>query len=192
MRRRHAEEAIALSRELADTYLIVSSLGCLANVAEAAGEPDLQERLLKEMLMLCRDSGDRESMAISHLNLATLSMRRGSPQGTREQLLEVLAIAQETGSKRMQGWVLGVSMELAAYLRDWSRAARLYGASVAHMEATGIAYEPEGPEEARPERVRAALGSSAFTAATGKGRELGSNRALAEVRAWLEVAPGIW
>ncbi|TMH61898.1 MAG: hypothetical protein E6H55_09235 [Betaproteobacteria bacterium] len=110
MRRRHAEEALALSRELGDTYLIGASLTCLAQVTEATGDLDVVERLHKECLTLNRKSGDRESAANSLLNLAMLSMRRGSPQGTQEKMLEALAIAQDTGSKRMQGSVLGVSI----------------------------------------------------------------------------------
>jgi tetratricopeptide (TPR) repeat protein len=186
MQRRYSEEAVTLSRELGDKPLLHFSLNSLGTLLVAAGELNLVEPLYTESLMLCRDCGDREGIVVSLLNLVVLSLQLGSLQDTRKRMLEALAIAQQTSSKRSELIVLGTAAQLAAYLCDWARAARLYGACVAHAEETRLPIEIEGPDKGKPERVREALGSAAFTAAAEGGRLLGSKASVAEARAWLE------
>ncbi len=184
--RQYAEEALELSRELGDNVLRGHSLNTLVAVLSVLGEPASLEPLLAESLEIYRESGDRTTIAIVLFNLAELSMARGSPQGSRGWLLEAIGIAQETRSKKLELQALILATQLATYLRDWVRAARLYGACEVHAEETGLEIEFAGPDEARPERARDALGSAAFTAALEKGRLLDSKNAVEEARAWLE------
>jgi hypothetical protein len=184
--RRYAEEAVALARELGDEFLLGFSVAALGTILVAAEELDLAEPLYAEAAMLWRESGDRAGIAQALLNVVVLSLRRGSPQGARKPMLEALAMGKETSSKRLELFVLATAAQLATYLCDWARAARLYGACVAHAEETGLQIELEGPDAARPERAREALGSAAFAAAADEGLLLGSKNAMAEARAWLE------
>jgi hypothetical protein len=103
-------------------------------------------------------------------------------------LLEVLAIAEETGSKPVEQSVLEVSAGLASLCAEWSRTARFYGAAESRTSQTGLRRDPADEAFLAPHvaRARDALGAPAFTAAEGVGRALSADAALAETRAWLK------
>ena len=66
---------------------------------------------------------DRETIGISLLNLAMVSIGRGSAEGAPLMLLDVLAIAEEIGSKRTGGSLLEVAAGLAASSDECERVA---------------------------------------------------------------------
>jgi predicted ATPase/class 3 adenylate cyclase len=189
-RQRQIEEALALARELGDTHLILTSLSSLAALHLDAGKLDVADSLLIENLSIAREAGDRESVAIALLNLMLLSLRRGSPGVGRQWLREAVAIALETSSKRLQDWALTAAVRLATAERDWTRAARLYGARTVHRQETGLGAS-EYSELDDVKLARETLGDAAFDAAAEVGRRLGSAKATEELQAWLEVVPKI-
>jgi hypothetical protein len=104
-------------------------------------------------------------------------------------LSEILAIAEETGSKPVEQSVLEVSAGLASLRADWGRSARFFGAAESRAAQTGLRREPA--DEAFLARhvamAREALGVAAFAAAEAEGRALSNEAAIAEARAWLET-----
>jgi len=185
--RRHYEESVALSRELGDKRRLSIALNSLAELHRTGGELDLAARLYAEALALARELGDRESIAVVLLNLARVELGRGGSGQTPQMLLEVLHIADETGSKRLVQVVLEVAAGLAAFLRDWERAARLNAASDAHMLSIGVHRDAADEAFLAPllAQTREELGADAFAAAESAGRALGYDEALADARAWL-------
>jgi hypothetical protein len=105
-------------------------------------------------------------------------------------LLDVLAIAEEIGSKRTGGSLLEVAAGLAASNDECERVALFFGAAEAQAAQTGLHRDPA--DEAflvpRVARARETLGEAAFAAAEAAGRALSYDGAMAEARAWLAKA----
>jgi hypothetical protein len=139
-------------------------------------------------LALDRKLGDRDGMAAELLNLARVSITRGSGGRARGMLLEALSIDAEIGSKYYGPWLLEVSAGLAASLEERESVARFYGAAEAQLEESGSRREPADAAFLTPliAATREALGEAAFAAAEAGGRALSYDEAMAEVRAWLE------
>ena len=104
-------------------------------------------------------------------------------------LLEVLAIAEETGSKPGRAErARGLRRARRRCVREWSRAARFFGAAEAQTAQTGLHRDPADEAFLAPliARAREALGLLAFDADETAGRNLSDEARLAEARAWLE------
>jgi hypothetical protein len=136
---------------------------------------------------LARELDDRESIAIGLLNLAMVSVGRGVVDRARSMLLEVIAIAEETGSKPVGQSVLEVSAGLAASLEEWGCAVRFYYVAEAQTGETGLHRDPADEAFLAPlmEKTRKALGAAAFAEAQRGGRALSYEDSLVDVRAWL-------
>ena len=67
---------------------------------------------------------------------------RGSARARRRMLLEVLAIADEIGSKPAGQSALEVSAGLAGATQEWADAARFFGAAEAQAAQTGLHRDP--------------------------------------------------
>jgi hypothetical protein len=102
-------------------------------------------------------------------------------------LLEVLAIAEETGSMPAGQSALDVCAGLAALEGQWERAARFYGAAEAQIDRTRMRRDPADQAFLSPliEKARIALDEAAFAAAQTSGRGLPHEGLLAEARGWL-------
>ncbi len=152
----------------------------------------MAEPLYEETLTLLRERGDRGNIALALLNLAIVSLGRGSSAGVPERVLEAIAVVEETGSKSSWPSLLDVCAELAAHRGELQRAARLAGASETQREQMGLRRDPV--DEALLARLLAAarqgLGDAAYTLAEGAGRTLGFQEAIGEARAWLGSASG--
>jgi tetratricopeptide (TPR) repeat protein len=168
--------------------MIAAMLVSLAQLNRSEGALDVAEPQYAEALALTRELGDRESVAVALLNLAMVAISRATYAQARSTLREALAIVEEIGSNRLGQSALDVAAGLAAALGDSSRAAQLYGAVNAEMQATGFQREPSDDAFLRPlvERARQALGDSAFAAATATGETAGYRTAINEARAWLD------
>ena len=99
-------------------------------------------------------------------------------------LFEVFSIAEEIGSKRLGQAMLDISAGLGAYLEEWERPARFYGASETQMEQMGLHRYPVDEAFLAPliARAREALGEAAFAAAEAAGRALSCEESTAEAR----------
>ncbi|MEO9135500.1 MAG: tetratricopeptide repeat protein [Casimicrobiaceae bacterium] len=184
--RAHLEEALELAREQGDQHDLAAALNAMAQLHRTQNDLDAAVPLYEQVLHLARKIDDRESIALGLLNLAMAIVGRS---GTRvpEMLLEVLAIADETGSKPAAQSVLEVSAGFAASRSEWERAARLFGAAETHAETTGFRRDPADEAFLAPlmANARRALGESTYPAAEAAGRALGYDDAKAQAGAWL-------
>ena len=186
--RTHLEESLALARELHDDLRLEQALIVLSELHRASGDLDAAAPLCEESLALSRKQGVASNTAVNLLNLAMISIGRGSGDRARELVLEALAIADDIGSKPTGRAAVDVASGLAAFLEEWERAVRLYGAAEVQLEQTGIRRETADEAFLAPliAKAKAALGDGAYAAAVADGRALSYGAATADARAWLQ------
>ena len=136
-----------------------------------------------------REVGDRQSEAITLMNLAMVLIMQGNGTAARAMILDALPIAEETRSRPLAQSVLEVSAGLAALERDWNRVARFFGAAEAHASKTGVRRDPadEAFLAPRVDLARTALGEAAFHESERLGSALDDREALHEARSWLRA-----
>jgi hypothetical protein len=112
----------------------------------------------------------------------------GSAEQVPSQLLEVLAIVDEIGSKPAGLSALEVCAGLAVLRRDCGQAARFFGAAEAQMGKTGLHRDPADEAFLKPliARARKTLGEADFASAEAAGRALSYDQGLAQARTWLD------
>jgi predicted ATPase/class 3 adenylate cyclase len=187
--RRYLEGALALAREQGDHREIAAGLNALGQFHLTEGDLGLAEPLFEQVLALVREVDDRESIGIAMLNISMVAIARGATGPIRAQLLDALAIGEETGSRVVAQSVIEVSAGLAAALGDAEGCARFFGAAEAQHALNETSREPSDEAFLAPlvAKARAALGSDAFSAAEREGAALGRDQAAAAVRAFLEA-----
>ncbi|MEP7083486.1 MAG: tetratricopeptide repeat protein, partial [Betaproteobacteria bacterium] len=187
--RRCYDEAIELARQIGVKREIASALNNRAQLHRLEDELELAMPLLEQALSLIREVSDTENTAVMLLNLAMIDIASRSCDTARDALREALAIAVDTGSKPASQSVIEVAVGLAAECREWSRAARLFGA--AESLAAETQFQRDTADEAflAPliAKARGNLAPSQFDAAEAAGRQLTLDGALAEVQAWLQT-----
>lgn len=188
---RYLDEALAMAEEQGDRRQVAGALNALAQFHRLEGRLDMAGTLYKRVLDLARSLEDRESIAIGLLNLAMASLGSGTA-GTEVNgmLVEVLAIAEEIGSKPAGQSALEVSAGLAVLRGDWVRAAQFYGVAEEQARKTGLRRDPADAAFVAPliSMAREALGTGGFAAAEASGHTLPYGEALAQARSWLEGA----
>jgi tetratricopeptide (TPR) repeat protein len=139
-----------LARESAEAALAVPDerkhATALHHVAEALrrqGRYDDAVPYYGDAIERSRKLGDRRSVALELHNLGRVSVRTGNRDAAAERFRESLAIAVEIGHERLVGYCLLDFADLAAADGDYTRAARLIGASDALFAAVGAALDPE-------------------------------------------------
>jgi non-specific serine/threonine protein kinase len=188
MARRYFDEALTLARELGDRREVAAALNALAQISREEGDLDTAEPLYEKVVDLARELGDREITAVGLLNLAMVSIGRGNGDRAAAMLADVLGIVMEIGSKHVGQSALEVSAGLGTLRKDWTRAARFFGAAEAQTSETGLQRDPADEAFLAPliARARSAAGAEAFNAADAAGRALSYEAAMAEALAWLE------
>ena len=183
---RHLEEALALARKQDDRHDLVAALNAMAQLHRTQGNLEAAVPLYEQVVDFARELDDRESIAIGLLNLAMAILER-APDRLPAMLLEVLAIADETGSRPAVQSVFEVSAGFAASRGEWKGAARLFGAAEAHAKTTGLRRDPADEAFLAPliAKARDALGAAEFAAAETAGRELNHDDAKLQVLEWL-------
>ena len=186
--RAHLTEALALARELGNKRELAAALNALGQLHRMQGELDAAEPFYRDVVALARELDNRDIMAIGLLNVAMVSIGRGATGPARGMLLEVLAIAGAIGSKPAEQSVFEVTAGLAAACRDWDAAARFYGIAEAQARNTGLHRDPTDEAFLAPyvAQAREALGNVAFVEAESVGASQSYERAIADVRGWLE------
>ena len=154
---------------------------------QSQGDLDRAQALYEETLAIDRERREPEGLALDLVNIATVSIQRGSADRVPEMLLEALEIADKAGFKRSVLAVLFHSIGFATLLGEWERAARLYGWTEAQREETGLHREPTDELLLAPSlaQMQEALGMPAFHAAEVAGRSLSYDEIMAEARKWL-------
>ena len=186
--RSYFEQALVLAQEQGDERALAAAYNALAQLCRMEGDLDTAEKLYEKMLALSRRLEDRETIAVGLLNLSMVSIDRALGDRATGLLLEALAIAEETGSRRMGQSGLEVAAGLGAARKEWEMAAGLYGAAEAQMVQSGLRRDPSDEAFLAPwmQQASRALGPAAFAAAETAGRAWGYDEAMARARAWLE------
>jgi predicted ATPase len=186
------EASAGLARKLGDDARLSFALNALAGHHAEDGNLDEAEAQFEASIALARRMGDQESVAISLTNLARIAVDRSPDARVRDLLLESHAIAVAIGSRRSGLNVIEVSAGLAVSRREWSTAARFYGATEAEMERIAMHRPPEDDRfiETRIARAREQASADDFSLAEAEGRLLTYDAALEEARAWLAGVEG--
>jgi len=185
--RRYFEEALASAELVGEPREIAAATTTLAALHRVEGNLDAAEPLYEKVLALARELDDRESIAIGLLNVAMVAIGRHDDERARQMLLAVHAILEEIGSRYVGQSLLEVSAGLAVSRREWRQAARFYGAAEALALQTALHRDPADEAFLAPlvAKAQAALGTPAFAAAEGAGREAPYETIIAEARGWL-------
>ncbi len=186
--RRHSEEALFLAEELGNQRELAAAINALAQFDRMVGNLDSAEPLYEKALALARTLGDREFVAVGLLNLAMVAIGRGTAGRAVAMLLDVIAIAEEIGSKPAGQSVLEVCSGLACLSQAWEVTARFYGMAEAQAGYTGIRRDAADEAFLRPQlaKARQAMGAPSFAAAESAGRALTYQEALKESKSWLQ------
>ena len=98
---------------------LATALNALAQLHRMEGQLNAAEPLYENVLSLARDLGDQESIAISLLNLAMVSIDRSNGERARPMLIEALSIAKQIGSRPIGQSTLEVTAGLCVLNEDW-------------------------------------------------------------------------
>ena len=159
---RFAEEALRLSRELDDAWLIGRSLRYLARPVQLGGDSDRATALYEESARLSRAAGDLHSAAAVVNNLACRLLEGGEYRRATELFDDALAMNRASGNQRSSSvnllnlgdaqFALGNLQASAAYLAESLTTARALGFREVIVEAlyalAGVAGAGDEPRRA--------------------------------------------
>ena len=134
------EESLALAREVADDYLIGTSLTSLGHVALLQRDFDRAKAHSQEALAFAHELGSAgvEVIPSNLINLGLASLGLGEHERALGAFKEALAKVQDTGRTPQVLETLEGMASLAGAVGKASRAAHIWGAAEAAREATGI------------------------------------------------------
>jgi predicted ATPase/DNA-binding SARP family transcriptional activator len=175
------EASLVIRRELGHRQGIADSLDGLGNLAHAEGDYAAARALHEESLAIRRDVGIREGVIGSLINLGSIDRDQGDYASARVRYEESLGIACETGSKAQIVFPLEALALLDAFEERGERAARLWGVTCALRDSIGSPLPPKehAARQRAADRVRAAIGETAFAAAWEEGRAMTLDQAVA-------------
>jgi DNA-binding CsgD family transcriptional regulator len=180
------EESLTLFRVAGDAWGVANVVLNLGLIACLSGDLDRSDELLAEGTRLSRQAGDGYHLIGAASIRAQVAIWRGDFARAREAHRESATGLLQLGDRRGFASELRDLALAAAAVGEMERAARLAGAEAALREATGAPLTPV-PEARRYEReldkVRAALGETAFAMAWAGGRSLPPEQAIAEAAA---------
>jgi tetratricopeptide (TPR) repeat protein len=176
-----AEEGLAVSREQGNETFTAFSIFLLGFLALLASDLERAEALLEESTAVWRRLGNRQFFANALVRLGEVKLRQGRLDAARAHYAESLACAAEM---RFMVTIIRCLYGLAgvwAARGEVGRAARLLGATEAHVKAMQVAMPPS--ERAAVDRhvaaLRAGMGEEAFEAAYTEGGRMSLDETLA-------------
>jgi tetratricopeptide (TPR) repeat protein len=186
--RRHFEEAVAMLRRRPKSIQLSEALLALSEAHRLISDFSVAQALLEEALSIAREFENPRTVGVLLQNLAYVSMARGGGDAAPKMLAEALAIAQDVGSRALGSYALMAAACHAAFVGDWHRAARIYGAGVEQLKRLGLQMEVPDNAALQPliDKTRVALGGAAFAIAEAEGVACTYEEAIAGARAWLE------
>jgi tetratricopeptide (TPR) repeat protein len=155
---RLARESAEAARAAPDERKHATALHHVAEALRRQGRYDDAVPYYLDAIERSRKLGDRRSVALELHNLGRVSVRTGDRDAAAERFRESLAIAVEIKHERLVGYCLLDFADLAAADGEFTRAARLIGASDSLFAAVGAALDPEyvdDRERTREEVVQA-------------------------------------
>ena len=191
--RRHLDESLALARQTNDRVRMGDTLNMMGELESTEGNLEKAEEFYEAGLAFDRELGSRVFTIAALMNLARLSISRGSTARAIALLREALTLAGEAQSIRQAHWFLALCAALATRLGDPARAARFHGASKRQLEDMLLRLEPADEHALVPllAEARAAVNPAEWASAEAAGFALRREDALVELRAWLaQLATG--
>ena len=181
------EEALAIAHDLQDQALVARALNAKGDIYRAMDNMEAARPLYEESLALARATGNLDLVTVVCDNLARVFIRRGEPERALPLLVEGLQLSRATGSKWRAIGALDVTVGLAAAATDWAFAARMRGAAEARVKASKYARERADEAFLAPwtQRIREALGETAYSATFDSGFALSNEQAVEEAFTWL-------
>jgi predicted ATPase/DNA-binding winged helix-turn-helix (wHTH) protein len=189
--RGHLERAVAMARDSGRDREIAAALIALANVCRLEADPDAAAALYDEALACARRAHDRETIAITILNLAVVAHRHTI--AARAALVrDALDISDELGSRYAGQIALDVCVGLSALAGEPESCARFLGATEALAARTGLHRDAADDAFVAPlvQHARDACAPKRFPAEQAAGRALAYEEAVLEARAWLAKVIG--
>jgi predicted ATPase/DNA-binding winged helix-turn-helix (wHTH) protein len=182
---RHLQVALAMALESGKDREIAAALNALGQLHRVNGDLETAAKLYREAVAYARRIEDRETVAITLLNLAMASANteldeRGS------MVLEAIMLGQEVGSRYVGQCALEVCAGVMALAKSWSCCARMYGAADTQSRKTGMRRDAADEAFLAPlvEHAQGELGSQ-YLKAEAEGQALSYDEAIAEARACL-------
>jgi predicted ATPase/DNA-binding winged helix-turn-helix (wHTH) protein len=181
------EEALAIAHDLQDQALVARALNAKGDIYRAMDNMEAARPLYEESLALARATDNLDLVTAVCDNLARVFIRRGEPERALPLLVEGLQLSRATGSKWRAICALDVTVGLAAAATDWAFAARMRGAAEARVKASKYARERADEAFLAPwtQRIREALGETAYSATFDSGFALSNEQAVEEAFTWL-------
>jgi predicted ATPase/DNA-binding NarL/FixJ family response regulator/DNA-binding XRE family transcriptional regulator len=133
--RRSFQIALDLRAAAGDRARLAMAINNMALVELDGGNLDRATELLEQNLVIKRQLGDPQSIAIGLINLAEALTRAGRWQAARAALAEAAELAAD--QPQLTVLVLCNQGHLAARQRNWEQAAGLYQATLAACQAAG-------------------------------------------------------
>jgi hypothetical protein len=137
--------------------------------------------LFEESLTLFSSLCDERGITLALANLGLATFRLGDHDLAAARYREALVLGRDRGDKRLVAYMLGESARIAAVTGEPRRAARLFAASAALVEAQRLTW----PVEYRTEldqvvaRVAETLGREDFATISAEGRAMGVEQSIA-------------
>jgi predicted ATPase/DNA-binding winged helix-turn-helix (wHTH) protein len=181
------EEALGIAHDLQDQMLVADALNAKGDIYRAMDDMEAARPVYEESLALARAADNLDMVTVVCDNLARVLIPCGEPETALPLMVEVLHLSRATGSKWRAMCALDVTVGLAAAATDWAFAARIRGAAEARVKSLKYARDHADGAFLAPwtQRIREALGESAYSAAFDSGFALSNEQAVEEAVSWL-------
>jgi tetratricopeptide (TPR) repeat protein len=170
----HAQASLKVARAAEDRQRIATALHHVVEATRRQGRYQEALPLYDESLLLQRALGDERGVALELHNLGNLARLTGDAVTAEARLRESLEIATRLKSVRLIGYCMLGLAHIAGERGDWSRAARLLGASAAAFEKSGSAIDPDyvTDRDKTTSAAEAALGADTFATEAAAARAI--------------------
>jgi non-specific serine/threonine protein kinase len=174
------EEGLAIHREINDKFGIAKSLNGLGSLAHTEGDTATARRLFEESLTIFSQLGNESGICYCLMNLGEVAYNSGDYEAAREYYRQVVTIAQNIGYKDRISFCLDAFAAIATVQKEWKMAAQLAGAAEQLRKSIGCGEDSSDRHFRQKflDKVRGALGETAFSAAEEQGRKLRLDEAI--------------
>ncbi len=166
----------------------------LGRIYAMRGDLERGRELVREGLGIANDLNDRTAMAVFSHSLGRIASFAGDFDEALRQYADALPVYREYNSIHMVAELLESIASVEVQMKEYRRAARLFGAAAAIRDAVGIAVHPEDREEVERDlaAVAEALEADDLRAALDEGRGMSIEDAVADAVAARETGrPGV-
>jgi tetratricopeptide (TPR) repeat protein len=179
--RRYAEESAVLRRDLGDTRGQASAMHVLAAAARMQGQYSKAAELYQFSLDANRKGGYEDAVAAESLDLGYVRLRQGRIAEAKTLFTDSLRTYRTLQDDTGIAFSLTGFAALAVEQKQPTRAARLYGASLAILDRLHVTFEPDEQFEIDhyTAKLLTLLAPAAFDDASTEGRATSPERAIA-------------